>query len=210
MIGHILSSKEAWPLRKGEATRTRILDEAARQAAARGLSAVSLAEVAQGVGLSKSGLFRHFDDKEAMQLAILEQVLDRFTRFTWAEVEGLPPGRPRLERIFDQWLAWTEHEWDQSGCPIMAASVELDAQPGPLRDYLQNGLRRWRMTLLAEFKALRSPSPTDDEAATAYFQMKSFVLGHAEALRLMADPDARASALSAFQALLDRSEGEQR
>lgn len=201
-----MSSREASLLRKGEATRTRILDEAARQAAARGLSAISLAEVAQGAGLSKSGLFRHFEDKEAMQLAILEQVLDRFTRFTWQEAEALSPGRARLERIFDQWLAWTEHEWDQSGCPIMAASVELDAQPGPLRDHLQAGLRRWRRTLLAEFRNLRSPPPTEDAVASAYFQMKSFVLGHAEARRLMADPHARASALSAFSGLLDRTE----
>ena len=193
-------------MRKGEATRTRILDEAARQAASRGLSAISLAEVAQGVGLSKSGLFRHFDDKEAMQHAILEQVLDRFTSFTWQEAEALPPGRPRLEQIFDQWLSWTEHEWDQSGCPIMAASVELDAQPGPLRDYLQGRLLRWRKTLIAEFRSLRSPPLSEEEAASAYFQMKSFVLGHAEARRLMADPRARSSAIAAFAALLDRTE----
>jgi len=48
-------------LRKGEATRARIVDEAARQAAVRGLTGVSLADVADAIGLSKSGLFKHFD-----------------------------------------------------------------------------------------------------------------------------------------------------
>ena len=53
-------------MRKGEATRERILEEAARQAAARGLGGVSLNDVAGAVGISKSGLFKHFDSKEAM------------------------------------------------------------------------------------------------------------------------------------------------
>jgi branched-chain amino acid transport system substrate-binding protein len=39
----------------------------------------------------------------------------------------------------------------------------------------------------------------------AYFQMRSFVLGHSEARRMMGDTDARRSAFAAFNALLDRT-----
>src|SRR5262245_1682341 len=58
---------------KGNETRVRILEECARQAAARGLVGVSLNDIAEAVGLSKSGLFKHFESKEAMQYAVLEQ-----------------------------------------------------------------------------------------------------------------------------------------
>ena len=64
---------------------------------------------------------------------------------------------------------------------------------------------QWRRTLIREFQALADPPLGEDEAAAAYFQMKSFVLGHSEARRLLGDPNARASALSAFRALLDRT-----
>jgi len=40
----------------------------------------------------------------------------------------------------------------------------------------------------------------------AYFQMKSFALGHLDARRIMGDADARRSAQAAFEALLDRTE----
>jgi AcrR family transcriptional regulator len=192
-------------LRKGEATKLRILEEAARQGARRGLTAVSLADVADAIGLSKSGLFKHFDSKEAMHLAVLELVIARFTDFLLSPTRALPAGRPRLELLFQRWLDWGDAEWPDSGCPIHTFSIELDDQPGPLRDYLRIGLRAFRVQVLAEFMALRDPPLSEAEAQAAYFQMKSFILGHSDARRMMGDVDARRSAVAAFDALLDRT-----
>ncbi|MGZ6039760.1 MAG: TetR/AcrR family transcriptional regulator [Phenylobacterium sp.] len=192
-------------MRKGEATRLRILDEAARQAASRGLTAVSLGDVADAVGLSKSGLFKHFDSKEAMQLAILEQVMDQFVAFVWGPAEPKPQGRPRLEKVFDRWLEWGESEWPRSGCPITSFTVELDDQAGGLRDYLQQRLHTWRARVIDEFQAVGDPRLTPDEAKAAFFQMRSYVLGVSEARRMMGDVDARRSAQVAFATLLDRT-----
>ena len=66
-------------------------------------------------------------------------------------------------------------------------------------------MQAFRKTVTREFLWLRDPPLSDAEAQAAYFQMKSFVLGHSEARRMMSDPDARASAHAAFQALLDRT-----
>ena len=192
-------------MKKGEATRSRIVGEAARQAAVRGLSGVSLGDLADCVGLSKSGLFKHFDSKEDMHQAVVEAVLDRFRAAIWIPAEALPPGRPRVEEVFRRWLHWAENEWDESGCPVMAISVELDDQPGPLRDYLQTRLKRFRQNVVDEFRLLRDPPLSEAEAQAAYFQMKSFVLGHSDSRRMMGDLDAERSAMAAFEALLDRT-----
>jgi AcrR family transcriptional regulator len=194
-------------LRKGDATRLRILDEAARQAAARGLGGVSLNDVAGAVGLSKSGLFKHFESKEAMQLAVMEREAGRFVAEVWAPAAYLVAGRARLSRIFDLWLDRTEAESSAGGCLIMAASAELDDQPGPLRDMLQNNLRRWTQAMSREFQAMTEPSLSKDHAALAAFQMKSYVLGHNEARRLLEDESARRMARRSFDALLDRIAG---
>jgi len=192
-------------LRKGDATRAKILGEAERQAAVRGLFNVSLNDVADGVGLSKSGLFKHFESKEAMQEQLLLHATDRFMAFVWAPAEPLPPGRARLETIFDRWLDWAEVENAEGGCLIMAASVELDDQPGPLRDLLHGRLEIWGKMLAKEMRAMRDPPLDNAEARAAVFQMKSFILGHSEAGRLMGEADAREAARAAFVALLDRT-----
>jgi AcrR family transcriptional regulator len=191
-------------LRKGDATRARILQEAAKQAAQRGLSAVSLSDVASAVGLSKSGLFKHFDSKEAMQLAVVGQICRQFIEVVWEPAVELPPGRPRLDAAFKGMLYWAEELWAESGCPICAFSLELDDQPGPLRDHLREKLDMWRGLLVEEFKALRDPPLPLAEAQLAYFQMRSFQLGQADACRMMEDGGARRLALAAFDALLDR------
>lgn len=192
-------------MRKGEATRERIVAEAARQAAQRGLADVSLADVADAVGLSKSGLFKHFESKEAMQLAVIARVMERYREFIWADADAQPPGRPRLEAVFGRWLDWAESEWPQSGCPVIAMTVELDDQPGPLRDLFHARLRQWRDLLIEEFRALCQPPLSAADAQAAYFQTRSFVLGHSEARRMMRDVDARKSAFAAFRALPDRT-----
>lgn len=192
-------------MRKGEATRVRILDEAARQAAVRGLSVVSLNDVAEAVGLSKSGLFKHFESKEAMQLAVLEATLERFTDYVWQPASALPPGRDRLEAIFQRWIEWSEVENAEGGCLLMSAGAELDDQPGPLRDLLQAQQQRWSRTLQREFRALRDPPLTERQAQLAAFQMKSFVLGHNDNRRLLEDADARRLADAAFRDLIART-----
>jgi AcrR family transcriptional regulator len=192
-------------LRKGDATRARIIEAAIRLAAVRGLTAVSLADVADAIGLSKSGLFKHFDSKEAMHEAVVTTVADRFVARLLGDAESQAPGRPRLEGIFGRWLHWGETEWSETGCPIMALSVELDDQPGPLKDLLQGKLREFRRRVVKEFQALRAPPLSEAEAQAAYFQMKSFVLGQADARRMMGDADAHRAAEAAFEALLERT-----
>ena len=121
---------------KGDLTRQKILETAADQAAVRGLAAVSLGDVADAVGMSKSGVFKHFQAKEALQQALIEQVTGRFVEHVWTPAEALPSGKARLEVIFERWLEWVEHEASAGGCGLLAFAIELDDQPGPLRDGL--------------------------------------------------------------------------
>ena len=193
-------------MRKGDATRLRILDEATRQASVRGLAGISLADIAAPSGLTKSGLFKHFDSKEAMQRAVLESAFDRFVESVWTASEDLPAGRPRLEAVFDRWLDWCFQGNASGGCPLNAMAVELDDQPGPLRDYLRERQLGWRRYLVEDFKALSDPPLDDADAWQAVFEMKGNILGYSEASRLLEDGRARTQAKSAFARLLERLE----
>lgn len=190
-------------MRKGEATKAKIIDEAARQAAIRGLRAVSLGDLAEGTGLSKSGVFKHFADKEDLHMAVLKATTSRFLSLIWTPALQLPAGRERIGHIYDRWLDWVEKESGPGGCPMMQASREFDDQPGPIRDYLKHSHVTWQRYMAGELRAVR-PSLSEEVATQAAFDMKSYILGFAEQRRLMDDADARKRARAAFDALIER------
>jgi len=186
---------------KGEATRARLIDEALGQVTVRGLAAVSLGDVAEAAGLSKSAVLKHFQSKEALQAEVLDAMIARFKAAVWDPAEPLAPGRERLDRIFEGELDWTDGEELSGGCPIKAATIELDDQPGPLRDTLKASQLRWGKTLKREFRALY---PDADEAAIELklFQFKGLVLAYGHSKRLLDDQAARAQATAAYRALV--------
>ncbi|MFI6093633.1 TetR/AcrR family transcriptional regulator [Streptomyces sp. NPDC051218] len=57
--------------------KQRILDAAASLGARRGFHALSMADIGAEAGIVGSGIYRHFDGKTAILVAMLEQVMDR-------------------------------------------------------------------------------------------------------------------------------------
>ena len=80
-----LPVKEASPgeTSRGETSRTtaeRILDAAEDLFAEKGYSATSLGDVADRVGIRSPSLYNHFRNKEALYQAVLERLLEEFSR----------------------------------------------------------------------------------------------------------------------------------
>ena len=120
-------------MRKGEQTRTLILNEAVALASQVGLEGLSIGSLAARLHLSKSGLFAHFGSKEDLQLQTLRQAQLRFEETVFRPALKAPRGLPRLRALFVNWLGWIKHNDElPGGCLILAASVEYDDRPGPI------------------------------------------------------------------------------
>src|SRR5215470_3801384 len=126
---------------KGTDTRQRILGNAFRLAARDGLGGVSLGALAGDIGLSKSGLFAHFRSKEELQLEMLRTASEQFVESVVRPAFRKPRGIPRLRAVFENWLAWATSQ--QGGCIFVTASVELDDQPGRVREYVARQQQAW-------------------------------------------------------------------
>ncbi|WP_027544574.1 TetR/AcrR family transcriptional regulator [Bradyrhizobium sp. WSM2254] len=190
---------------KADQTRERILSEALHQGTIHGFSVVSLADVAEAIGLSKSAVFKHFGAKDALQMAVLEKLADDFTRMVWDPSERLRPGRQRLDLIFQLWLTWVDGSAGGGGCGLIQAQIEFDDQPGELRAYLKKQQLRWNRVLVREFGALASLSR--EQAQQAAFEFRSLVLGYHQSRRLLNDDASPKLAHRAYQALIARSVG---
>jgi AcrR family transcriptional regulator len=186
---------------KGAATHARLIDEAMTQVTVRGLAAVSLQDVAGAAGVSKSAVLKHFQSKDALQIELVDTMIDRFTEAVWRPAEPLPPGRERLDRIFQGELDWIDGEDRPGGCPLKAAAIELDDQPGPLRDTLKSSQLRWAKVLKREFRALH-PNADDATLEMLVFQFKGIVLAYGHSRRLLDDETARAQATAAYRMLV--------
>ena len=78
----------------GERSRRAILATATRLASTRGLDRLSIGDLADEVGMSKSGLYAHFGSKEELQLATIDAAEDIFNRVVVAPSEEASPGMP--------------------------------------------------------------------------------------------------------------------
>lgn len=132
---------------KGEETRSAVLGEALSLASRVGLEGLTIGVLADHVGMSKSGLFAHFSSKENLQIAILEEAIERFVAFVVAPALKKPRGEPRVRALIERWLAWSKADFMPGGCIFVQAQVELDDRPGPARDRLVASQKDWLATL---------------------------------------------------------------
>lgn len=192
-------------MRKGEQTRTLILNEALGLASQVGLEGLSIGSLAERLGMSKSGLFAHFGSKEDLELQTLKQAQALFVERVFAPALKQPRGLPRLQALFSNWVAWIEKESElPGGCVIVAAATEFDDRPGLVRDALASGQRELRGAIA---KAVRLAvdegqldSRTDPWQLT--FEILGIVLATHHDHRLLGDPRAAARATQAFERLL--------
>ena len=118
----------------GRHTRAQILRTAMDTASVKGLSGLSIGDLATRLGMSKSGLFRHFGAKEQLQLATADAALDVFEQEVVTPAMAAAPGVDRLRALMHHWVGYLERDVFPGGCFFAAASADVDSQPGPVRD----------------------------------------------------------------------------
>ena len=176
----------------GERSRAAILREAARLATVEGLDGLSLARLADAVGMSKSGLFAHFGSKEELQLATVDAARTIFEHLVIEPAAATAPGLTRLQAYIDGFLDHVEEGVFPGGCFFVSAVSELDTHPGPVRDGAMAFSRRWLALLAAEVAAGQEAGELDPGADPAQiaFELNAFmVLGNMQFVA-SADPAA--------------------
>src|SRR5687767_9089309 len=130
-------------MKKGELTHRAILEHAVGLASRLGLEGLTIGRLAEDLELSKSGLFAHFQSKEALQVEVLRHAGERFVEEVIRPALKAPRGEARLKALFTRWLEWARGKSLPGGCLFVAAATELDDKEGPVRDELVRTQRQW-------------------------------------------------------------------
>jgi len=148
-----LDETEAEGLSKGERTRERLLDLAYESVIAKGFAATSIEELVEVAGITKSGFFYHFRDKNDLAL----QMLERY--FTNDEAARRELARRALElsddplhsyliylKLYAELMDAVAHELP--GCIIATIAFQNRAFAPDVRRLNDEGVRAWRQASL--------------------------------------------------------------
>lgn len=187
---------------KGEQTRLTVLMEAADVASRQGLTALTIGDLATRTRLSKSGLFAHFQSKEALQLAVLAYARDKFTDEVIRPATRAPRGEPRVRTLFEHWLEVSRDS--NAECLFVSASAEFDDQPGPVRDQLVRDHRDCGESVAQMFRTgiAEGDFRPDADAEQFAHELHGIMLGFFHAHRLLGDPRAEERTRRAFETVL--------
>jgi AcrR family transcriptional regulator len=155
----------------GERSRRAIVEEAARLATVEGIGGLSIARLADAVGMSKSGLFAHFGSKEELQLATIEAAAAAFAAQVTERAADAASGIDRLRALVEGYLRYIEEETFPGGCFFASVLAEVDMQPGAVRDRLVAFLDDWLVRLedaTREAQADGAIDPAEDPGQLAF------------------------------------------
>ena len=120
-------------MRKGEATRRRIVAQAAGLLNTHGYRSTPVSKIMRVTGLQKGGIYRHFDSRATLTLEAFEYAVagkrDRFRR----AIEGHSTATEALLALLRVAREISHEETSRGGCPIMNLAIESDDADPTLR-----------------------------------------------------------------------------
>ena len=173
-----------------------------------GYEGLSIGVLAKETKLSKSGLFAHFKSKEALQLGVIQEVVNRFTLRVVQPALSSPRGEPRLRVLFEKKLEWVRGEQELRGCLLQKGSLEYHNRIGhPVRKCLVHALQDWRELVVrcAQTAVNEGHFRADLDPEQFVYEFDGIAMMYEQAQGLMRDRDAGQRAQTAFESLLDRS-----
>ena len=168
--------------RKRPETRAAILSRAVDLASAEGLEGLTIGRLANDLGMSKSGLFRHFGSKEELQLATVEEAARIFVEAVVEPALEVEEGEARLRELVDRYIGHLEAQVFSGGCFWSATQTEFDDRPGPVRDAIAGGVQAWTDGIAREARIAGVEDP--EQLA---FELVSIAQGANARYRLLKD-----------------------
>jgi AcrR family transcriptional regulator len=163
---------------RGDESRRVILAHAIDTASVDGLDGLTIGRLADAAGHSKSGVATLFGSKEQLQLATVAAAREVFVERVIAPARASSErGLERVCALISSWFSYSDERVFRGGCFFAAASVELDAKPGPVRDAVVAATTAWEdyLTLSIQRAIDAGELPLLDDAAQLTFEIVSFL-----------------------------------
>ena len=148
-----VSDKDQWTA-KGRATRSRIVEAAARLMHARGVAGTSTEDVLNAAAVSNSQLYHYFADKDDLTRAVVGHQIDQVVGRQEVALARLDSVAALLDWR-DTIVSYPSRPGWRGGCPIGSLASELADTDEPARLALTAGFARWQTAIRDGLNAMR-------------------------------------------------------
>ena len=124
------------------------LDRAIEVFRQRGYTATSLADLSEGMNLSRGSLYQAFKDKQSVFIAAYDRYVDAGTIRLDAGYRGKGSARDRLEAVLNIYARTSSGDEGQRGCLVVATAVELSVADPEVASRVEAAWRRTERVLL--------------------------------------------------------------
>jgi AcrR family transcriptional regulator len=142
---------DATPARLGAAQRRRLIEQAATELfARRGYAATTVEDIARAAGVTKPMLYRHFESKQDLCIALLERHRDELVAAPLTAYT--PPTGDRPAQLAAMIEAWLEHaRANPDATRLLFVPITGDPLVESVQQELHARQRATQMALLREF-----------------------------------------------------------
>ncbi len=191
----------------GNKTRDTILNKAIFIASKTGFEALTIGKLSKAVGMSKSGLFAHFNSKEQLQLDLLKAVANKFSEIVIKPSLKVFRGEPRIRALAKNLLIWDNSDFMPGGCMLHTASTEFEDRSGLQKDFLVNHQKDW-IDFIAKSASIAIDEghfQKDLDTNLFAFEFHTIFSSYHFSSRLLNDPNAESRAWKMVDRLLDNA-----
>ena len=143
LVGHKSLKRRAALLRDPERTRERLLQAASREIYRSSLQSASLDTILAVAGVTKGALYYHFDSKEALGHAVVDEVIAPNVRGKW--VRPLQSGKDPIDALIGAVQGISVRPADvRGGCQLNNLAQEMSPLDAGLRKRLAIIFDAWR------------------------------------------------------------------
>ena len=132
-------------MRKGEATRQRIIAQAAPVFNQKGFAGCSMQDLMEATGLEKGGIYRHFSGKEELAAEAFRYAVARVQKLRFEDLDRTQGALDQL-RTFVQRFVHIRSDVP-GGCAIFNTAIEEDDGNPVLRGLALNAVQDWKTRL---------------------------------------------------------------
>jgi TetR/AcrR family transcriptional regulator, transcriptional repressor for nem operon len=132
-------------MKKGEATRQRILEEAAVLFNRLGYEGASVQQVMLATGLERGSIYRYFESKEDLAVSAFEYAVTNSVKFRTSDTDHIANNLEKLRFCVSRFVATPSTM--PGGCPLINSAVDADEGNPALRKVVRTAFADWKKRL---------------------------------------------------------------